>query len=225
VNRISVVIPAFNAAATLGETLASVLSQTRPPDEVIVVDDGSTDATAEIARERLDARVLRQANGGVASAMNAGLRASRCSLVAFLDADDVWMPAHLETHERHLGDQPGLDASVGWVVEFVCPSLPPEEAGRFRPRPAQPGWLAGATVIRRGVFERVGEFDPSLRIGAWIDWVDRARHAGISFGVVDGAVLRRRLRPGSLSTRAGAQGSGWVNVARLALARRRQLPT
>lgn len=217
------IIPAFNAAATLAETLASVNAQTRPPDEISIVDDGSTDATAEIARAGSDVRVLRQANGGVANAMNAGVQASRCSLVAFLDADDLWTPSSLAIHEQHMQDRPELDASVGWFVEFACPSLDPAEADRFRPRPAQPGWLSGATVLRRQVFERVGTFNPTLRIGAWIDWVDRARYAGVSFGIVDEVVLRRRLRPGSLSTRSGERGSGLVNVARLALERRRRL--
>jgi glycosyltransferase involved in cell wall biosynthesis len=223
-NGISVVIPAFNAAATLEETLASVMSQTRPPNEVIVVDDGSSDATSEIARGMRGAYVLRQANGGVASALNTGLLACHFSHIAFLDADDLWLPTCLETHEKHLEALPGLDASVGWVGEFVCPALPPSEARRLRPRPAQPGWLYGATLQRRDVFEQAGLFNPLLRFGAWIDWVDRARHAGVVFGVIEQLVLRRRLHPDSLSANPGAAEArqrGLLSVARLALARRR----
>jgi glycosyltransferase involved in cell wall biosynthesis len=220
-NQISVIIPAFNAAATLAEALSSVLNQTRPPDEIIVINDGSTDATAEIARATPGVLLLQQVNSGVASAMNLGLMSTQCDLVAFLDADDMWMPGCLEIHKRNLFGSQSFSASVGCFVEFVCPSASPIEAARYRPRPTQPGWFAGATVQPRANFTHVGSFNSSLRAGAWIDWVDRARRAGVSFNVLDELVLRRRLRPGSLSTRHEVMSQSLIEVARLALARRR----
>ncbi|MGA2392545.1 MAG: glycosyltransferase [Candidatus Lustribacter sp.] len=90
--EISVVIPAYNAAAHLEATLASVAAQLEAPAEVIVVDDGSTDATAAIAAAA-GAHVIRQANGGVSAARNAGVGAARSDWIAFLDADDRWLPA------------------------------------------------------------------------------------------------------------------------------------
>jgi len=92
---VSVVIPAYNATAFLAETLASVFAQTLPPAEIIVVDDGSTDDTARIARD-LGVTVISRANGGISAARNTGIRAARCEYVALLDADDLWMPEKLE---------------------------------------------------------------------------------------------------------------------------------
>jgi len=90
--KISVVIPAYNAAPHLGATLASVAAQLEAPAEVIVVDDGSTDATAAIAAAA-GARVIRQRNAGVSAARNTGVRAASSEWIAFLDADDRWLPA------------------------------------------------------------------------------------------------------------------------------------
>jgi hypothetical protein len=89
--QISVVIPAYNAAAHLRATLASVAAQFQAPAEVIVVDDGSVDATAAIAANA-GARVIRQENAGVSAARNAGVRSARSEWIAFLDADDRWLP-------------------------------------------------------------------------------------------------------------------------------------
>jgi glycosyltransferase involved in cell wall biosynthesis/O-antigen/teichoic acid export membrane protein len=93
--RISVVIPAYNAEAFLPRCLASVFGQTMKPEEVIVVDDGSTDRSASLAEE-LGARVIRRPNGGVSAARNLGIRAAASEWIALLDADDIWLPEKLE---------------------------------------------------------------------------------------------------------------------------------
>ncbi len=91
---VSVVIPAYNEAARIAVAVESALGQTHPPDEVIVVDDGSTDGTGTVAAA-LGARVVRKPNGGLSSARNAGIRAARGDWIALLDADDLWVPAKL----------------------------------------------------------------------------------------------------------------------------------
>jgi hypothetical protein len=124
-----------------------------------------------------------------------------------------------------LTKRPQIDASVGFFDEFVCPTVPPQIAARFEPRKPQPGWLCGATVFSRQDFERVGPFDPTLRIGAWIDWVDRARLSGVVFDVTEALVLHRRLHPGSLSTMSQSpqnRNGAFLALARNALNRRRE---
>jgi len=108
-SRTSVVIPTYNRAAYLSEAIESALAQSRPPLEVIVVDDGSTDQTAETVRRFGDRiRYLRQANAGVAAARNTGIAAARGELVALLDSDDAWDACHLEATEAVLRASPDV---------------------------------------------------------------------------------------------------------------------
>ncbi len=112
--RFSVVIPAHNASGTVGRAIASVCAQTSPAHEVIVVDDGSSDATADVARTfGGSVTVIRQANSGVAAARNAGARAASGDWLAFLDADDWYAPDRLRLHAEWLAEDPGLDFLTG----------------------------------------------------------------------------------------------------------------
>ncbi|MFW6090126.1 MAG: glycosyltransferase family 2 protein [Gemmatimonadota bacterium] len=105
---ISVVIPCYNKEAFLEETLASVFAQTLPPREVIVVDDGSTDASVAVAERFLpDIRLLRQDNAGESVARNRGIRTAKHPWVALLDADDVWEPEKLERQAEAFGESAG----------------------------------------------------------------------------------------------------------------------
>jgi glycosyltransferase involved in cell wall biosynthesis len=107
---ISVIIPAYNAEATLAETLASVLGQTLPPDEIIVVDDGSTDHTAQIATAAANSiRIIRQNNRGAAAALNMGVKLATGDTLGFVDADDLWEPDKLGIQGRVLVERPELD--------------------------------------------------------------------------------------------------------------------
>src|SRR5688500_7201655 len=100
--RVSVIVPAFNQARYLPETVDSVLRQSFKDFEVIIIDDGSTDDTPDVARSILDTRVqyARQANRGPSAARNAGLRHAVGEYIAFLDSDDILLPCHLETLVR-----------------------------------------------------------------------------------------------------------------------------
>ena len=122
---VSVVVPAYNAAWSLDETLASVCAQTYRDIEVLVVDDGSSDATAELATawSRRDARVrlISKANGGVASARNRGMREARGVYVAPIDADDLWEPDHLERQVAAL-EAAGPDACMAFAESVFVDS-------------------------------------------------------------------------------------------------------
>lgn len=173
--RVSVIVPAFEAAEYIGETLASARSQTVEDIEIIVVDDGSTDETATIV-ERVasgDSRVrlIRQSNGGVAHARNTAIAAARGPYVAPLDADDIWAPAKLELQLEAMEREPGVVLAYCWYVSI-------DRDGRvagpldFRPRAEGDALIefalqnvAGASspLLLRSEVEAVGGYDPSLR--------------------------------------------------------------
>lgn len=222
--RISVLIPAFNASATLSETLDSVAAQTLPPAEVIVVDDGSIDGTARIAAEhRLQPRVIDQPHSGAAAGLNLGIRHAEGECLAFLDADDLWPADKLRLQADCLAAHRRIDAVLGRVASFVCPSVRKSAASRLIvPQDPQPGWVSGTVLIRATVMRRVGPFAEDLSNGFVIDWFDRARAAGVRFQMLETVVLRRRLHPGSLSARSQASDASMVEMARRAIARRRQ---
>ena len=104
-SEVSAVIPVHNGAAYVAEAVQSILSQTRPPIECVVVDDGSTDETAEVVRRfGNEVAYVRQDRAGVSSARNRGAALARGALVAFLDHDDVWLPTKLERQVEALAD-------------------------------------------------------------------------------------------------------------------------
>ncbi|MEW6254185.1 MAG: glycosyltransferase family A protein [Planctomycetota bacterium] len=111
--RFSVVIPAFNSAATLARAIESVRAQTWPAHEILVVDDGSTDATAEVAAGCDGVRLIRQKNSGVSVARNAGAAAATGDWLAFLDADDWYAPDRLRLHAEWIADDAALDCLTG----------------------------------------------------------------------------------------------------------------
>src|SRR5262245_16865951 len=126
---ISVIIPVYNGERYLAEALVSVLAQTHPPTEIIVVDDGSTDTTAQIA-QRYAPRIHyhfrpRGAVSGAAAARNHGAYLAQGDYLAFLDADDVWLPDKLRLQMAAFAHDPALDQVFGHVQQFISPELPP----------------------------------------------------------------------------------------------------
>lgn len=220
---VSVVIPAWNAASTIGEALASVAEQRPPAGEVILVDDGSTDGTADAARRaHAGVRVLTQARSGAAAALNRGIEAAGSPLLAFLDADDRWSPEKLRLQLGWLERSADVEGVLGRVETFLCPSAPAGAASRYRlPEGPEVAWLTGALLVRRHAFERVGPFAEDLEVGFAIDWFDRARVAGLRLAIPEQTVLYRRIRPASLSHRNPRKTHAYLEMARRALLRRR----
>lgn len=220
---ISVIIGAYNAEDTIGETLASVLAQTLPPDEIIVIDDGSTDHTAKVATAASSSiQVVSQPNRGTAAALNAGVGMAKGDLLAFIDADDLWDSGKLALQARVLADQPQTDAVAGHMSTFLCPTNDEETNKRYRiPDAPEPCLLLGAMLLRRHCFSGPKPFPENLAAGYHIDWYDRARAEGRVFGMLPDIVLHRRIRPGSLGHRSEKRDVAMVEMARRAIERRR----
>ena len=178
---VSVVIPAYNAERYLGEAIESVLGQTHPQIETLVVDDGSEDETFAVARAYGDRiRLARRQNGDIGAARNTGVLLAHGSYFSFVYAGDRCLPDKVERQLAALRDAPELDMVFGHVREFVSPELPPEAQADVRP-PAPPSpWVAPNTMlVRRTSFGRVGPFVTNVRVGEGVDWYARAIEAGL----------------------------------------------
>jgi GT2 family glycosyltransferase len=156
--RFSVIIPAYNSAATLARAIDSVCAQTHPAHEIIVVDDGSTDATAAVARTYGEAvRLLQQPNAGVAAARNAGARAASGDWLAFLDADDWYAPDRLQRHAEWIDEDSGLDFLTGdYEYRDAAGTLLGTSMAQH---PAGQALLARAASTTRVVMDRADEME------------------------------------------------------------------
>ena len=176
---VSVVIPAYQRATLVGQAVLSALLQTpRPPAEVIVVDDGSTDGTGDIAAA-LGARVVRQSNGGEGAARNAGILAATCDWVAFLDSDDMWLSDHLQAIGPHLTGEHVLVGTGGRMVpggrHIGLPVQQPTVIGCSDVVWPESPILPSATVVRRDRALSVGGFNTlpyNADLDFWLRYLD-----------------------------------------------------
>src|SRR5262245_10450327 len=158
---ISVVIAVYNGEAMIGDAVASVLAQTLPPAEVIVVDDGSSDGTPAVvdriaAGEPRVRRLRQDPNQGQAAALNRGVAEARGAYLAFLDADDVWRPDKLARQAALLDARPELEVVYGLTMQrriHPAPRPGAEAPTAASDVPAVPAYLPGAMLIRRAAFD------------------------------------------------------------------------
>jgi glycosyltransferase involved in cell wall biosynthesis len=220
---ISCIVPAYNAERFLKAALDSILGQTYSPLEVIVVDDGSTDGTAGVVRGYGGrVRSLRQANAGHASARNAGVRAARGELVAFLDADDLWHREKLERQELRFRARPELGLCFTLVRNFRDAESGGDAAPREDAAQAVPGYSSVTLLARRGLFGTVGIFDPELRHGNDRDWFLRAADARVPMELLREVLVYRRLHEHNRSSSmASASRSEYLRILKASLDRRR----
>lgn len=218
---VSVVMPAFDEESFIAEALRSVLAQTYRPVEIIVVDDGSSDRTAEIATEHA-VGVCRQPHGGPAAARNAGLAVARGAYWAIFDADDVMPPQRLSNQVAYLDEHPEAGMVLGLAEAFVTPGEP--RPAHFNPvwddGPYRGHW--GTMLARRSVLDVVGPFNDALALGEDVEWMARANDAGVHAGQLDQVCLRYRIHRGQTSSDPRANRLATLRVLRASVHRRRQ---
>jgi len=220
---ITVVIGAYDAERYLGEAIESVLAQTYRNLELIVVDDGSTDRTGEIAASYGDpVRCIRQENGGMAASRNRAIPEARGDYLAFLDADDRFPPEKLEQQLAAFEADAELDVVYGHVTEFLSPDLDEDARALLRaPEHDVPWPTPNLMLVKRESFLRVGLFSTDLKVGIGVDWHARANELGLRSATPPILALERRLHAENNGIRRRESKPQYLHVLKAALDRRR----
>ncbi len=218
---VSVIIPVYNGENYLAKAIESVLAQTYSPHEIIVIDDGSTDSSAEIAR-RFPVRLITRPNGGISAARNSGIDVSQGEFIALLDADDLWLPDKSALQVQALEQDAALEMVFGHVREFVSPELPADIAVAI-PHQAQarPGMMPSATMVRRAAMARIGPFETHWTTGEFAAWILRANEANVKHTILPELVALRRLHTANNGIKNRAKFVDYAQIIKASLDRRR----
>jgi glycosyltransferase involved in cell wall biosynthesis len=203
---VSVVVPVYNGARFLAAALQSILEQGHQPLEVIVVDDGSSDASAEIARSFRGVRYHHQHNQGVGAAWNAGVAASAGQLIAFLAQDDLWARNKLAVQVAYMKGHSSAQYCIAHARYFLEPGCALPKG--FRRRDLERDHVARIVetmVVRRAALDAVGPFDASV-LPADVDWFARAKDAGLPMAILPDILLYRRIHDQNLTYHLPARG-------------------
>ncbi len=201
----TVVLPVWNGERFLGEALESIGRQSWRAFEIVVVDDGSTDASAEIAGAYPGVHLVRQARAGVAAARNRGVGAAQGELIAFLDQDDRYTPDKLERQAGAFQADPALELCFAHQRLFLDGlSTPPSWVRPGWLDGPLPGLLPGTLVVRRRAFDAVGPFAEGEPIASDSDWLMRARRRGLRELLLPDVLLERRIHAANQSANVAA---------------------
>jgi glycosyltransferase involved in cell wall biosynthesis len=221
--QISVIIPVYNGERYLAEAINSVLDQTTPATQIIVVDDGSTDATKHIAEgfgKHIE-YIWQEPSGKAAVARNRGLRQARGEYLTFLDADDLWLPDKLSLQLAALHEE-NAELVFGQTVEFYSPEMDLEFRNRIRCTDTPTlTYMSGTMFTTRTIFDRVGPFSEDHAVVEFVEWYLRASELNLKTYHLNHVVLKRRLHGSNSGHSLGTRKSDYVRVLKASLDRRR----
>jgi glycosyltransferase involved in cell wall biosynthesis len=220
---VTAVIPVYNGERYLAEAIQSMLTQTRPAAQIIIVDDGSEDSSADIAASFGDAiTLIRQENQGVAAARNSAIATASQPYVAWLDHDDVAMAERLELQLAAFDLTPTPDIVFGGMGQFISPELPSEVASRLRcDERVQPAPLPSCFMAPIGVFDTVGKLRTDTD-ATFVDWYLRAMEQELTFSFVPDLIVRRRIHNENQSYQNDALRRDYIRMIKASLDRRRR---
>lgn len=197
---VSVIVPVYNGERYLDSTLESIFNQDYHPIEVIVVDDGSTDNSADIARSYKKIHYIYQPNQGQSVARNTGIAVAQGEFIAFLDADDLWMPNKLSIQISYLCNHPEVGyvlANQRMLIEEGVEKPPWYREDIFTKD--RTGFFPSTLLVRKSVYKQVGLFDPSYRYGENAEWFARAKDVGIRKAIIPETLLLKRIHDCNLT--------------------------
>ena len=219
---VSVIVPVYNGEQYLNEALDSIRRQGHPAIEILVVDDGSTDRSAQIAREAgPGVRLLSQPHGGLPVARNHGLLEAKGEYIGFLDCDDVWTEEKLSTQLDILGRYPDIAIVLGHTRQMW--RLPTADGTPGEMRMADPvlALSLGGALIRRTAVALVGRFDEAISHSHDWDWFMRARELGVVLVVHDDVTVLYRRHGGNMTNQWSETMTSFAQVIQKSIARRR----
>lgn len=220
---ISVIIPVYNCEQYLAEAIESVLSQTYQPIEIIVIDDGSTDGTAKVAKHFAPLiRYYFQPNGGSGAARNRGIELAQGEFFAFLDADDFWVEDKLMHQMAAFNNNPELHIVLGQVKQFHSPELDENfKAKIYCPAELMPGTIPSALLLKREAFFHVGRFEVNWQVAEFGSWYMRATELGMNMLILPELVTLRRLHATNKGVSQRQEVTEYVQILKASLDRRR----
>jgi len=219
---ISVIVPAYNREKYIGAALDSIFAQDYRPIEIVVVDDGSTDNTASIARSYPDVRYIYQENQGPVVARNTGLANCTGELISFLDADDYWPAKKLRIQSDYLAAHPEVGCVIAKSRNFlqegmnlprwISEDMMTEDGG---------GWTLGSSLSHRWVFDRIGHLNVLFPYGDDLEWCMRVREAHIPLCFISEVLLHRRIHSSNISEDQNALARDRVRLVKAYMDRKR----
>lgn len=223
--QISVIIPVYNGEKYLAEALQNVLNQSVKPLEILIVDDCSTDRTAEIAHRYGNCirYIRREKNGGAAAARNDGIKNAAGDYIAFLDADDYWDKQKLALQLREIKKPGAAKMIFGMTANFYSPETG-EDFRRQYPCTGDPikGAHPGTLLMRKEDFLKVGLFSEEYKTGEFIEWYQRAQEAGMTSSFLPDVLMYRRIHPLNHGIVQKRQNDDYARIVKDMLLRRRK---
>ncbi len=221
---VSVIIPVYNGEKYLAEAIESILAQTYRPIEIILVDDGSTDRSSNIAKVFSEhVYYLYQSNRGCSAARNTGIKKAQGNFYAFLDQDDLWTRDKLERQMADLESDSDLHIVFGHVIHFYSPDI--DEITKQRtscPIEKMPGYHHGTLLVSRDAFNHVGLFNEQWECGEFLDWSFRAQEKGYKSLMMPEVMMKRRIHSSNMGILMRDIRPDYIRVLKAALDRRRK---
>lgn len=220
---VTAAIVVHDGEAYLAEAIESILGQSRPCAQVVVVDNDSTDRSGEIARgygPRVE--VVFEPRRGIGAARNAAVRAARGDFFAFLDADDLWMAEKTALQLAAFEADPGLRLAFGHVRQFLSPDLSAEDAAALSaPDDPQPGAYMGAMLAKRSALDAIGPWPEDVRVSDGLTFMLRARELGLKQTMLPETVTMRRVHGENHSLHNRGERAEFARLLKQSLDRRR----
>ncbi len=220
--RISVIMVVRNGEAYILQALQSIWMSDQQPDEVLVIDGHSSDATVPLAQSMPGVTVVAQRGTGIANAYNQAIAAATGDLLTFISHDDLWLPCKLDRQLALMNSNPDLMFSVTLVEHFLDAGVAPPAGYRTDLLDAPvPGYLMESLMVRPAAFAKIGMFNPEFAVSEDSDWFMRARDAGLKSAVLQEVLVKKRVHADSATMTQKNMSNQLLSALRSSIQRKR----